>query len=70
MFGLHRHVWVEIERFYAAPDNTNIKMSGGSQILAQQLMQGVTTIRFECSNCRKIKTEELLGISQRCLDQL
>lgn len=65
MFGLHKHIWVETERFYAEPLKSLETMRNGSEMLFQQLLQGVTTVRFECSKCLAIKTEEVLGKSLR-----
>lgn len=59
----HKHKWDEMERFYAPPSNLIGRLKNCEPLLFQQLQQGFTTIRFECTVCGKIKTEEILGKS-------
>ena len=59
----HRHKWKEVERFYAEPCEGNYR-GVTSQMLAQQLVMGVTTIRYECE-CTKSRTEEIVGKSMK-----
>ena len=60
----HRHKWKEVERFYAEPCAGHFK-GESSAMLMQQLVMGVTTIRYECDCCTKSRTEEIVGKSMK-----
>ena len=64
----HRHSWTEIERIYARPrkitDLIDEALAGLSEDLARQLLFGVTSIIYRCSECGAIKTVEVLGKAQ------
>jgi len=60
---LHRHKWIEVERFHAKP-LTKIELEGASAHLLERLLFGVTTIKFKCSKCQKMKFQEVLGKSE------
>ena len=56
---MHRHIYVESERFYAAPIfDTKIEGYTG---MVERLTFGVTTILFKCQTCGLTRTEEILG---------
>ena len=60
----HRHNWIEKERFFAEPSDMT-RLRSCSEYLAQQLIQGVTTISYECIKCGKTRTKEILGKSMK-----
>jgi hypothetical protein len=57
---MHRHKYVEIERFYA-PMVAHLKGGNLRKKVLEKLLFGVTTIRFECSICGKQRFKEVLG---------
>ena len=59
----HKHKWIEVERFYAMPRDFK-NLSGGPPEMTQQMLLGVTTIRYECV-CTASKTEIILGKSTK-----
>jgi len=58
----HKHKWVELERFWAPP-REGVKAQWITQEEMGRLCFGVTTILYECSDCSKRKTIEVLGQS-------
>lgn len=68
MIFFHRHSWTEIERIYARPRKITTlideALTGMSEDLARQLLFGVTTIVYRCSECGAIKKLEVLGKAQ------
>lgn len=57
----HKHNWVKIKETYAQP--LMLKQIGRCvDIHDYGLAQGLTTIIWECSICKKIRKEEMLGI--------
>ena len=58
----HKHNWVIIrETYYSPRDVSGIKVI--SDYLLERIIEGVTTILWECSTCKKIRKEEMLGKS-------
>lgn len=56
----HRHKYHAIERIYAPP--TKLEADARmSELLAERLLFGQTTIVFQCSTCSKITTIEAIG---------
>ena len=55
----HKHNWVISKTTYASPVNLGLK--GVSQELGQRLLFGLTTFLWECSICKKLRKEEMLG---------
>lgn len=58
MFNFHKHNWVKIKETYAPPFKG--KITADMETL-QKLTFGVTTLLWECSICKAIKKEEMLG---------
>lgn len=54
----HKHDWVKIKETYAPPSTNWTKITGDGY---NKIVQGVTTILWECSICNKIRREEMLG---------
>lgn len=64
MFGLHRHQFVEVERFYE-PGINNFEAQGSiSPRAAKRLLSGVTTIHSKCTICPKDRFKEVYGKSE------
>lgn len=61
MFNLHKHIWEEQERFYAPPVTGGLTVQRANPTSMERLLMGVTTIKYVCRNCCKIKTIEILG---------
>ena len=55
----HKHNWIIIKETFGKADN--IKCESMSISLAEKFYLGVTTILWECSVCKKIRKEEMLG---------
>jgi len=58
---LHKHKWVEQERFYASPNSNLQEVRVPSAKLLKELTFGVTTILYRCEDCNEIKIIEILG---------
>ncbi len=58
----HKHKWVKIKETYAPPRET-AEFTGGSPDFAQRITFGLTTLLWECEDCKKIRKEEMLGSS-------
>ena len=56
----HKHVWKEVERFYAPPTTKNVRVEVGGDKTIELLALGVTTIHFVCK-CGEHKFVEVLG---------
>lgn len=58
----HKHNWIKIKETYAPPANRKYKAKGFiNDNTPEKLAFGVTTILWECSICKKIRKEEMLG---------
>ena len=55
----HKHNWVIIKETHSEPDRRPVQ--GCSTYLAERMCFGLTTILLQCSICRKIRKEEMLG---------
>ena len=55
----HKHNWIRIATTYVPP-RTGSSMQC-SEYLAERLFAGLTIIMWECSKCKKIRKEEMLG---------
>ena len=55
------HDWVEKARTYAPPVGFEEVEKGSTHIHFVGLLQGLTTILWECSKCHNIRKEEMLG---------
>lgn len=65
----HKHVWKEVERFYALPQPRTVIKGYGIESLVQKFLLGVTTILYKCEVCNKQKFVEILGkFERRCDD--
>jgi hypothetical protein len=58
----HKHKWIEIERFYAAPYRGGALTQCDRETF-QKLRLGVTTIRYDCHSCPAVQYVEILGKS-------
>lgn len=58
---MHRHSWIEHERFYAPPSSYKWEATRMSEDLAQKLVFGLTTIVLLCEKCGDRKTMEIFG---------
>lgn len=56
---MHRHIWVEDERFHAPPTEKDV--NGVSTKGLYRAIFGITTTLYHCAVCGKIKTVEILG---------
>ena len=56
----HKHIWKEVERFYAPPTDKNVDVGRGCPGSLEKLIFGVTTIHFICK-CEEHKFVEVLG---------
>lgn len=68
MFGLHRHQFVEVERFYALPV---ARFKGGEGLTVEAvkvLLLGITTIHSRCTICPEERFKEVYGKSTRETD--
>lgn len=55
-----KHNWAKIKETNTQPiPNRRFECS---EWLAERLICGVTTVLFQCSKCKKIRKEEMLGI--------
>ncbi len=54
-----KHNWVRIAVTYAPP--TDGKVEGVNLAVFEKFYKGVTTILWECSLCKEIRKEEMLG---------
>lgn len=61
-----RHRWLLIEKIGAAPQPKNqpLKITGGSEQFIGQAIFGVTTLIFQCQDCRKMHVKSYLGQTQ------
>ena len=58
----HKHDWVKIAVTYAEPiDVRTFRMDPDTAAKGHGLLQGLTTIIWECSICKKIRREEMVG---------
>jgi hypothetical protein len=60
MSFFHRHLWVDIERFYVPPTPTR-ETGRMSEMLFERLIFGFTTIRQRCAKCDETKELIVLG---------
>lgn len=63
MFGLHRHQFVEVERFYEPAIQFTTFSGSVSPRAAKQLCSGTTTIHSQCTICSKDRFKEVYGKS-------
>ena len=57
----HKHNWVEIARAHAPGFVGDFRMENADLHFIERMKLGVTTIIWECSVCKKIRKEEMLG---------
>ncbi len=60
MSWLCNHIWIEKVKTYAEP----IKLTSSGGYSANDIIKiknGVTTILWECSMCKELRKEEMLG---------
>jgi len=63
LFGLHKHEWKETARSVVAPVQYGIWDIKPSD--RAKFMVGFTVIVYECSQCQKTRTLEMLGEQQK-----
>ena len=57
----HKHIWEEVERFYAPPPtDIELDVGRGRPGSLEKLVFGITTIHFVCK-CGEHKFVEILG---------
>ena len=57
----HKHNWIIIKETYAPPHDSYVKSAQSAYF--ERAFKGLTTILWECSTCKKIRKEEMLGKS-------
>lgn len=67
LFKKHIHDWELISKTYAAP-RKQFESSNLNQETIQKFSFGVTSFLWECSLCREMKKEELLGTDENPLE--
>jgi len=55
----HKHNWVKIKETYAPPHYPSVESALPEYF--ERALKGVTTIIWECSICKELRKEEMLG---------